>query len=253
MGQITHLTFIDLETTAKHRPSEYYDSIVEVAAARVNLATREIEDKYETLIHPHGIQSWRRVHTVHGGNYPDWQLGEFHTKSGHFDGVDWRRGTRQENALNMLLEYFLKDGATIAGQNPAFDLAHLRRDCLGSSLSWPNLDYHVIDLASTAIFLQMAGIIPGLSLRHTAKWAGCARSPHRAMNDVLNSIDVFWCMHDIFNAGIAFRAYSFPAQQDPNPVPQYDGVLAMNEGCPEIDLSNYRDPLVDIPPEGFVT
>lgn len=244
MSTIARLTFIDIETTALNVPRECRDSIIEVAAAIVNLQTREIVDQYECLICPHGTQTRyvsEPLDSVGPTNRLTWDLGPFH--GNQFEGVDWSEGRTLLEALNKLAQDFMYDGAIIAGQNPAWDLVHLRRDFAAVGLQWPDLDYHVFDLGGPALFLQMAGLVPGLSLRHTAKWAGCTRSPHRAMNDVLNAIDVFWAMHDHF-LGIPHVERTY-----------FDGdiPIAMNEGCPEIDLSEYQDPLLKIPPEGFVS
>lgn len=197
MAQIQRLTFVDIETTGLLGPSTRKDSIIEVAAAVVDLKTRAVVDQWTTLITPHGDQS--------GSNYlpfpfgrVDWILGDYHLKAGHFDGVDWSTAMDWDQALKVLGARFLTEGATLAGQNPGFDADHLQRDWSALGWDWPSLDYHRIDLCSPAIFLVMAGLTEGASLRYSAKWAGCGPQRHRAMSDVNDAIRVFWAMADHF-------------------------------------------------------
>jgi DNA polymerase III epsilon subunit-like protein len=204
--KITHLVFVDVETTALKGPASQADAIIEVAAARVELTSRRIEDQFETLIRPWGEQSTRWGLGAGRGDIPDtWKLGDFHTKAGHFDGVDWSTAVDLDVALDVLATRFLIDGATIAGQNPGFDLDHLRRDFVNHHRPWPKLDYHVIDLVTGAMFLAMAGKVEGCSLRHVIPWAYVdpdRKQAHRAGQDVRDEIQVFFAMADQFMHGI---------------------------------------------------
>lgn len=197
----TELTFIDIETDALAGPDADTDKIIEVAAARVDLKTRAIIDSWETLVHD-GRGRAPTIGAFHGDRYAN---------------AEWRSGLSLVQTLDTLGRAFLTDGATIAGQNPAFDLRYLRRDWeehdrfavhsweprsrpLGP---WPKLDYHLIDLVSPSFFLAMQGVVPGCSLRHTLPWAipGVAQQ-HRAMQDVLAAIAVFWRLHDVIERGL---------------------------------------------------
>lgn len=190
---ITHLTFLDVETTAKTGPSLRIDQVIEVAAARVCLTDRAITHSCEMLVRPWGPQA---IETPDG---IVWDLGKFHLESRRFDGVDFRKdGLDYDVVLDILRDTFLVDGTTLAGQNPAFDKDHIFRDMAHKGMSLPKLDYHIFDLASPALFLAMAGEVPGCSLRHTGQWAGCPSHRHRAMADVLCTIQVFWTMFDRF-------------------------------------------------------
>ncbi len=190
----TELTFIDIETTAIAGPDAGTDAIIEVAAARVNLKTRAI-DAWSTL--------------VHDGRGRAPQIGAFH--GDRYARACWSTGLSIEQTLDTLGRCFLTKGATIAGQNPGFDLRCLRRDWeeidehyatkhanherrLGP---WPQLDYHQVDLVSPAFLLAMTGAIPGCSMRHTLPIArrGVTQT-HRAMQDVLDAIAVFWMLAD---------------------------------------------------------
>lgn len=210
MGKIDYLTFLDIETTAKTGPEAGTDAIIEIAAARVNIRDREAPiESFEVLIAPWGNQATPMVQgafpftpaQVLAMGRPGWDLGEYHVKAGHFAGVDWSRAVDRSLALDMLTEKLLTDGATIAGQNPHFDLRYLRRDFAEAGRPFPKLDYHVIDLCSPAIFLVMAGCVETPSLRLTGPWAGCGPQTHRAAGDVRDAIKVFWAMFDAFTGG----------------------------------------------------
>lgn len=194
-NELKKLVFVDCETTAKlFKPgiSTCEDSIVEAAAAIVNLDTREIELEKNWLIKPHGPQSFDKDHIRM------WDLGDFHIKNGHFKDTDWNSANEWIDVMAELSTSFLASSATIAGQNPKFDLDHFQRDFAELNIEWPKLDYHIIDIAPAAIFLVMAGIVPGMSLRHTSKWAGCSTQKHRALDDVHDTIKVFWAMYDFY-------------------------------------------------------
>lgn len=199
------LVFIDAETSALAGPDANTDKIIEVAAARVDLKTRAIVDSWETL--------------VHDGRGRAPQIGAFH--GDRYAHVNWSTGLSLEQTLDTLGRCFLTKGATIAGQNPGFDLRYLRRDWeeidehyatkhtnherrLGS---WPQLDYHLIDLVSPSFFLAMQGVVPGCSLRHTLPIVRPGRAQtHRAMQDVLDTIAVFWMLADMMERGWNARA-----------------------------------------------
>lgn len=197
-GEITHLLFTDVETTG-HNPNGRHDQIVELSAALVRLEDRVIVDFVEYLIKPHGPQS-----VVCDPGRPngarEWLLGPYHTQNGHFQGVDfWADGVDLYDALTSFAT--LAEGATFAGQNPRFDLEHLQRDFHSCAIPWPETDYHLIDIASPAMFLVMAKQVDGISLRKTGPWAKCGPQTHRAGQDVRDAIQAFWAMHDFFILG----------------------------------------------------
>lgn len=199
VGDMKELLFIDIETTAKYGPEADKDAIIEIAASKLNLKTREVTVVLDTLITP-GIFGERNEvlqdQIDFDNGKPAWILGDYHTKSKHFDGVNFDDGMYLFKALTELSKVL--EGATIAGQNPHFDLRYLKRDFMRNKLSFPKTDYHVIDLCSPAIFLHMNGVIPGVSLRHSGPWAGCTNQAHRAGQDVKDAIQVFWKMRDYF-------------------------------------------------------
>ena len=208
----TELVFIDIETTALAGPDADTDAIIEIAAARVDLKTRAI-DAWSTLVRPARVGEPGAAPYV---SFPTWVLGDFH--AGRYDNVDWQRdGVTINDALQLLEDQFLRPGVTIAGQNPSFDLRYLRRDWEavrrldasqgGTWPAFPKLDHHVIDLVSPAFLLAMTGATPGCSLRHTIPIARPGVTPtHRAMQDVLDTIAVFWMLADMMERGWNARA-----------------------------------------------
>jgi hypothetical protein len=189
------LLFIDIETTAKHGPEAGLDGTIEIAASKLNLETREVTPILDTLVIPsmNGMQIYLKDQLADD----QWILGDYHVKAKHFEGTDWSAGLELRDVLTKLAPAM--EGATIAGQNPHFDLRYLRRDFIALGLQYPKTDYHVIDLCSPAIFLHMNGLIPGISLRHSGPWAGCTKQAHRAGQDVQDAIQVFWKMRDYFD------------------------------------------------------
>ncbi len=198
-NQIEHLVFTDIETTAKDGPAFRTDQIVEVAAVKVRLAVRKVVDVFTTLIRPKENGPQTQIVPSRDGQSWDtvWDLGEYHTKAGHFQDVDWSQGLTLDYSLRYLGDQFFP-GATFAGNNVPFDLDHYQRDFKALGLPWPKTDYHRVDLASPAMFLVMGGILEGMSLRYSAAWAGRPPQKHRALSDCYDGIAVFWAMFDHF-------------------------------------------------------
>lgn len=235
--QITHMTFIDVETTGLIGPNvkPYADQIVEVAAAKVNIRTRQIEAWYETLITPEGDQTLEHEHNgVHA-----WNFGAYHLDRGTFHDVsdeEWMMAPSLEMALAHLIP-FLGD-ATLAGNNPAFDRDHIIRDFMGMPFPMPSLDYHLIDLCSPAMLLVMAGASDGVSLKNSRVWAGLpGEQAHRAGQDVKDAIQVFFKMADVMQAGTRWLANGWPMswvgipQRKPDP-----DVVSLTMSSPELVL-----------------
>lgn len=213
--QITHLIFTDIETTAKEGPESRADQIIEIAAATVRLSDRAVVDQFETLILPvfPGPQTLGPPEGEIHDRQAIWDLGQYHLDAGHFRGVDWSTGMLLPDALDTLGSRFFQDGATIAGQNPRFDLDHIRRYWEVFLWPWPKLDFHVIDLCSPALFLVMAGKTQGVSLRNIIPWAygePNRTQAHRAMGDVYDTIRVFWAMFDFYTKGLEPEPWDLP-------------------------------------------
>jgi hypothetical protein len=202
--KITHITITDIETTGLCGPNTTDDQIIEVATLKVRLADRAIVGWFSTLIKPHGTDQTVAGFFGHDPAPLAWDLGQYHLDGGHFTFVDqaeWDRAMTLEAALTRLaFEFF--PGATFCGNNVPFDVRHYQRDFAALNMPWPKTDYHVVDLTSPAIFLAMTGQIPGVSLRHSAKWAGRGPQKHRALEDCLDVYAVFWAMFDFYTMGM---------------------------------------------------
>jgi oligoribonuclease (3'-5' exoribonuclease) len=84
--------------------------------------------------------------------------------------------------------------AVPAGQNVRMDVLFLERAYRACGLPWP-FDYHVIDLATLfyAWSLVSGEVLPALSLRQAATWAGLAQGAvaHRALADARLTLETF--------------------------------------------------------------
>lgn len=202
----SELLFVDVETTG-HDPSGRRDALVEVAVALVDLSTMNVVRKFESLIRPEPGAFQTRL-TDKGWV---WNLGEFHQKGQHFSGVNWQEARPLEEVLSVLGQTFLPN-ATLAGQNPEFDVAHLERDFATCGIHFPPIDYHRVDLVSPSVFLLLNKKTERLSLSHTLPWAlellglPARVQQHRAMADVLDEIDVFRAFARVFRFGLAVGA-----------------------------------------------
>jgi DNA polymerase-3 subunit epsilon len=169
MADIKKIVFIDTETTGL---DPITDLMVEIAAVHLDPKTGEVLDAYESL-----------VCVPKTAIAAAWQ-------PKRFDGCRFHEAPLLEDVLKALAP--MLEGATIAGQNPHFDLGFLIGAHTDAGLPMPKLDYHTIDTGSMVIPLVMAGVIPGMGLRHSRRWAGqSGEQSHRAMGDVLDCIAVF--------------------------------------------------------------
>jgi DNA polymerase III epsilon subunit-like protein len=82
-------------------------------------------------------------------------------------------------------------GCTPAGQNPGFDMRFLKQAYARAGRPLPKHDYHLIDVAVLAWPLQLAGLVPGVSLRHTAKFFGLGDQTHTAVSDLKQTLAVY--------------------------------------------------------------
>lgn len=198
---IRALTFLDIETTGTDRAT---DAILEVGIMVVDLKTRAITAEYESLVKPptRGDLSW--VFDLPPWWDPEtggWALPEYHLNKGTFRDADWSKAKPLEYVLKDVADYL--PGCTLAGQNPVFDRDFLQRDFQRAGITWPDTDYHLIDVAPMALPLVMAGTVPGVSLYHTRTWAGCSgEQRHRAFQDLADTIQVFFCLVDTFTLGL---------------------------------------------------
>lgn len=205
MAKVTHLHFVDVETTAKHGPGKRpLDRVIEIACKRVDLVTREEVTICDTLIWPEGRGSKQDPDHPSDDLSRLWTLGEYHVKEGHFADVtakQWRDAPIGFDVYRGLARAL--HGTTIAGNNPAFDLDHLRAEFITEDVDFPELDYHRVDLSACLALAYQCGAIKGMSLRHARKLAGCeGEQKHRAMADVNDAIRVYWWLVETFDRGL---------------------------------------------------
>jgi len=180
--KITSLLFIDTETTGLD--PDKGERVIEVASARLDLATMEVRDAWSAL--------------VQGG---DKIQGEYHTKACTFAGADWSAALPADRAMQALFSRMA--GSTIAGQNVGFDMRFLRNEAKLLRLPFPKTQYHQIDTVPMSVPLLLTGRANSLSLEVTRTWAGCAgKQAHRALGDVLDTIAVFKKLAETFRIGL---------------------------------------------------
>ena len=190
MSEIINLVFVDCETTGLD-PER--DHIVEVAAVRVD-------------------NTYAPLQTFHAYILPKIPVPEHVAKINGYSKEVWEeRGAISIGSLFHSGFFEVIRGGTYAGQNPGFDRSFLERsyalwreNAVSKSEicpAYPEMDYHLIDVASLAYPLQAAGLIPGVGLRHTRKLFDLKGEQHRALSDVLDTIEVFKKLMAIYTDG----------------------------------------------------
>lgn len=185
MADIKDLIFIDCETTgldpAKHE-------IIEVAMVRVRRA-----QEADTQV------GWKIMGTFHKMFMPLRDPEPEVAAINGFSRAKWEdSGAKLMRVRDLMAMAPLLDGATPAGQNPGFDMGFLRMEWGAAEAAesggypFPNVDYHLLDLATFAFPLYVGGLVSGLSLRHTRKLFGFdGEQEHRAIGDVLDAMQIF--------------------------------------------------------------
>jgi len=179
---ITSLLFLDTETNGLD-PNKGC-CVLEVACARLDLATGQISDTYEALIH--------------GG---DAIQGDYHKREGTFRDADWSKAVPRREAIGQL--FARMEGSTIAGHNVKFDIKFLRAEADLLKFYWPTTQYHEIDTVAMAAPLLFAKKVSSLSLETLRTWAGrTGKQSHRALGEVMDTIAVFQKMTELVRMGL---------------------------------------------------
>lgn len=179
MGRIAKLFFVDVETTdlPENDPAA---EIVEIACGVLDLETWEVSGEWSTLVahsRPFGTQ----------GPCPPCEV---------FRLTDFTNAPLLWRALAELFRRWRACGGAWTGQNPTFDLRFVRdaADRLIVDMPrFPDVDYHVFDVASMMLPRMLRGEVEGVGLSKTRLWAGCegGYQTHRAAQDVSDTIRVF--------------------------------------------------------------
>lgn len=169
------LAFLDCETTGLD-PEK--NEIIELAILRIDPKTLEEKELFHEYFFPTKPVA-PEICAINGYSEKLWR----------------ERGayTIDRNALERIFK-ILTD-TTPVGQNPTFDLGFLKAifKTWGSSshISFPKIDYHVYDVATLAWPLVVAGLIPGVSLKHTRRYFELGGEEHRALGDVRATLGVY--------------------------------------------------------------
>jgi len=104
-------------------------------------------------------------------------------------------------------------GSAFAGQNPTFDRGFIHA-AFGVYLPTLEMDYHLIDVATLAWPLVVAGLLPGMGLKHSRKLFDCAgEQTHSALQDILDTIHVYKQLMEIYMS-TAFVAWMRMKKED---------------------------------------
>jgi len=165
------LAFIDCETTGLD-PERH--EIIEVAAARLDPGTLEIHAELDAKVKPEHPERAEPEALRHNGYTPE----------------RWANASPVAEVLDRLTPVL--DGCILAGHNVPFDRAFLREAYRRAERPFPEVDYHVVDTASLAWPLVVAGVIDSLRLRVICEHLGISnQGEHSATTDVRRTIDVY--------------------------------------------------------------
>lgn len=167
------LVFVDVETGGLDAKN---DALLEVAAVCV------FGDTPASVIHRYVLP-----------------VGNITPRARELNGYDedvWReRGAVPlKNAVRDLAAFFKACGekAFFCGHNPRFDYDFLTRAFARVRRPFPATDYHLLDTASLAVPLLLAGDVESLSLKSLCEFMGTIPQPdHSAINDVRATLSLF--------------------------------------------------------------
>lgn len=165
------LAFIDVETTGLDPD---YHEIIEVAVARLDPRTLEIRAELDAKVRP---------------GRPERAEPEALRLNG-YTALRWADARAAGEVLQRLTP--ILNGCILAGHNVPFDRAFLLAAYRRASKTLPDLDYHVVDTASLAWPLVVAGLVDSLRLRVVCEHLGISnQGEHSSATDVRRTIEVY--------------------------------------------------------------
>lgn len=78
-----------------------------------------------------------------------------------------------------------------AGSNPGFDKRFLQNAFRRARVAWPKIGHRNVDIASMAVPLLVSGRIQKTGLANLIHFFGLGAQKHRALQDVIDSVNVF--------------------------------------------------------------
>lgn len=167
---MTPLAFIDCETTGLD-PARH--EIVEVGVIRVDGSTLREIDHTDVRVRPERIED-ADPEALRINGYSE---------------EAWENATSLAEALEWIAPHL--DGAILAGHNAGFDRSFLEAAWRRAGVAPPAIDHHVLDTATLAWPLLVAGAIKSLSLTDVCAHLGIEmKEPHRALADAGRSLEV---------------------------------------------------------------
>jgi DNA polymerase III subunit epsilon len=182
------LAFTDCETTGLD-PNAH--EIIEIAIIRIDPYTMTEKARFHRYFLPF-LPPSEEVKKINGYDEKVWR----ERGAKHFHPQDLRE-------ISVVLE-----GAAFAGQNPGFDRGFIRATYAVIDLNtgkprvdFPAMDYHLIDVASLAWPFVVAGLMPGMGLKHSRKYFGLeGEQTHGALQDILDTINSYRKFMEIYMA-----------------------------------------------------
>jgi len=164
------IAFVDCETTGLD-PTRH--EILEIGVIRVEGRTLETLGMFDLRVQPARIdEADPQALRVNGWNAEEWK------DAVPLDVALVRTGP-------------LLEGALLAGHNVSFDRAFLDAAWRSTGLPRPEMDHHVLDTATLAWPLLVAGLVESLSLDPVCRYLGIeAAQSHRALIDARRSLEV---------------------------------------------------------------
>jgi DNA polymerase-3 subunit epsilon len=165
------IAFIDIETTGLDLQR---DSIIEVAAMRVDPISLDVESWFATRIAP----------AANAVVDPE------AARLNGYRAEEWVDAPPIQEVLPQLAGFL--EGCLIAGHNPAFDWAFLSAAFRRLGLRRPDVGHHLLDTATLAWPLFRLGFLRSLTLRELCEHYGVSNvGEHHALCDAVRTYQVF--------------------------------------------------------------